>query len=200
MSSQNPLEKFSNWMKNSITVRLLTIGFLILILLIPISFINDIISERKYRKEEVVREISATWGEAQTISGPVITIPYKVKTKTYNDALKTYEVSTFREYAHFLPENLEIKSVVSPEIKYRNIYEAIVYSADIEISGHFNLPNKDKLNIESELLFEQAFLTAGLTDLRNIEGVQLQFGGKEYSFETGLECKQVIASGISTKN
>ncbi len=199
MPTPNPLEKVAYWLKTSITIRLITIGFLVLILLIPISFINSIISERKYRKADVVREISAKWGEAQTVSGPIITIPYKSVSRVYNNETKIYDLVSQRKYAHFLPEKLDIKTTIFPEIKYRNIYEAIVYTAEVEISGSFKFPESKKLNIEESLLFKQAFLSTGLSDLRNIEAVELNFAGQTYDFETGLETHDIIRTGISTK-
>ena len=51
-------EKGNNWMKNSITIRLITIGILILLLLIPVSMIKDLIREREYRLQDAVKEVA----------------------------------------------------------------------------------------------------------------------------------------------
>mgnify|MGYP000915168356 CR=1 FL=1 len=50
--------KFGNWIKNSITARMLMIGILIIVLLIPLSFIVSLIRERASRQESVVNEIN----------------------------------------------------------------------------------------------------------------------------------------------
>ncbi len=52
-NKQHP-NKFSNWLKTSITARMLMVGFLILILLIPLSYIESLILERSFRQKDVV--------------------------------------------------------------------------------------------------------------------------------------------------
>ncbi len=43
--------KFGNWLKTSITARMLMVGFLVIILLIPLTYINSLIKERADRQE-----------------------------------------------------------------------------------------------------------------------------------------------------
>ena len=38
--------------------------------------IQDLIRERDDRKEDVLREIASKWGRDQTVSGPLLVIPY----------------------------------------------------------------------------------------------------------------------------
>ncbi|MCB0382537.1 MAG: inner membrane CreD family protein, partial [Psychroserpens sp.] len=54
--------KFSNWLKTSITARMLIVGFLVIVLLIPLSYINSLIKERSFRQADVVTEINDKWG------------------------------------------------------------------------------------------------------------------------------------------
>ena len=55
--------KFSHWLKTSITARMIMIATIILILLIPLAFIKDLIREREFRQDDVVNEINEKWGE-----------------------------------------------------------------------------------------------------------------------------------------
>ncbi|HZH69540.1 MAG TPA: inner membrane CreD family protein, partial [Flavobacteriaceae bacterium] len=84
--------KFSNWMRNSITARLLVVGFLLLILLIPLEFVKSLINERAYRQEKVISEINEKWGNEVLISGPIIKIPYKIisEEKIFNEKNNSY--------------------------------------------------------------------------------------------------------------
>ncbi len=70
--------RFSTWMRNSITARLFVVGFLLLVLLIPLEFVKSLINERANRQEEAVREINEKWGNEVLFSGPIVKIPYKV--------------------------------------------------------------------------------------------------------------------------
>ena len=71
---QSFFEKFNTWMRNSLTIRIISIGFLILILLIPAFMVQDLIRERNYRNEDAKNEVGSVWGKVQTLSGPVVKV------------------------------------------------------------------------------------------------------------------------------
>jgi inner membrane protein len=77
MNEDNILKKSASMIKNSVSFKIITIFFLILILFIPLSMVKDLIREREYRKENVIEEIASKWGRDQTVAGPVLTVPYK---------------------------------------------------------------------------------------------------------------------------
>lgn len=55
------------------------ITVLVLLLMIPAAFVKDLIREREMYKSQTTSEIARSWGPSQNVSGPIITIPYKVK-------------------------------------------------------------------------------------------------------------------------
>ena len=204
MSPKNTsfFERANNWIRNSVTVRLITIGILILLLLIPVSMVQELIREREYRQEEAIREVSAKWGEEQLIKGPVLSIPYYNYSKVYDqDQPERYKLVQTKEYAHFLPDELSINGVITPEVRYRGIYEVVVYNSEVAITGHFPNPEFKDWNIkETDILWNEAFISFGLTDLRSIqEDVSLTWNAKGYSFDPGVESNDIIESGISTR-
>src|SRR6185436_4626997 len=123
-------EKANTWIRTSIMIRLITIGILILVLLIPVSMIENLINERFARQENAVQEISDKWGKSQELKGPVLSVPYEVFERAYdkNDPSQ-YKLVSVTRYMHFLPENLSVKSTLAPEIRYRGIFESIIYSS-----------------------------------------------------------------------
>jgi inner membrane protein len=46
-------------------------AFLTVVLLVPITWVYSIVSERAARRDQAVGEISTTWGGPQTLAGPV---------------------------------------------------------------------------------------------------------------------------------
>ena len=194
-------EKASNWLKNSLTIRLITIGILILFLLIPVSMVKDVIREREYRQKDAIKEVSSKWGENQTVSGLVLTIPYNNYTKVYDDDNKNYKLVKSREYAHFLPNQLTINGEVLPEVRYRGIYEIIVYNSKLNLMGSFPKPNFEEWKIADEnILWEDAYVSLGLSDLRGLQNkVSLNWSGKQYDFNPGVESNDVIKKGISCR-
>ncbi len=195
------IEKANAWLKASISIRLLTIGVLILLLLIPVSIVQDLIKERHERQEEAIKEVSDKWGSAQTLLGLVLTVPYTTSSKVYNNDGEMIKWVESRAYAHFLPDQLNIEGEILPEMRYRGIYEVTVYRTKMEISGIFSHPNFEDWRIPpEEILWEEAYVALGLSDLRGIqEEVALHWGNDIYGFKPGVESDEVIQKGISTR-
>lgn len=189
-------DKFNDWMRSSLTIRVLSIGFMILILLIPTSMIQSLIKERQYRSDDAFREVSSVWGEIQTITGPVVTIPYK---KYYVNEKK--EVYTQTEYAHFLPNKLEIYGEIEPEKRHRGIYDVVVYTTKLNFKGSFNNIDFSEWKIKKgDILWDEAFIAIGIPDMRGIkEAIDLKWNKSTFSFNPGLETNDVIANGVSTR-
>src|SRR3989338_4038479 len=142
--------------KSSLSLKLIMIGFLIAILMIPIGMIAFLAEDRESRQEEAFREISGKWGNEQTITGPILSIPYKDTIERTTSDGKVID-ETIR-YAHFLPEELQIKGIIDPTKRRRGIYEVVVYNANLEISGKFLALDFSKWDIaKDDILYEQAF-------------------------------------------
>ena len=59
------LDRFNKWIQESIMIKLFSIGFLIIILLIPASWIQDMIVERQQRAGQVIQEVADKWSGNQ---------------------------------------------------------------------------------------------------------------------------------------
>ena len=90
---------------------------------------------------------------------------------------------------------------ILPEMRYRGIYEVTVYRSKMKISGIFSPPNFEDWKIPVEdILWEEAYVALGLSDLRGIqEEVTLHWGNDIYGFKPGIESDEVIQKGISTR-
>ena len=195
-------ERANNWLKQSVSIRLFTIGILVLLLLIPVSMVESLIREREARQADAIAEVSSKWGEQQTITGLVLTVPYKTYSKVFEgDKTDKYKLVESKEYAHFLPEELKIDGDISPEVRYRGIYEVIVYNSIVKLSGNFTTPHFEEWKIDNaNVLWEDAFISLGLSDLRSIqENISLTWNNKNYFFNPGVESSDVIQNGISTR-
>ncbi len=56
------------------------IATLVVLLLIPLSMVSGLISERDMRRQSVINEVQQTTSGAQRVTGPVLVIPYKLRT------------------------------------------------------------------------------------------------------------------------
>ncbi len=165
--------KFGNWLRNSITARMLVVGFLLIILLIPLEFVKDLINERAFRQEEVIKEINDKWGNEVIVMGPILKIPYKTykEVKLFNEATKVYETTTevIMENAFFFPDNLDISSMVTTKPLNRSIYKSVVYSADINIKGNFPKIDFSATDIPTaDIVWEKATVLLKTTNIKGI--------------------------------
>lgn len=164
----NLFERLNNWIKESVTIKLMSIGFLILILMIPSSWIESLITERQMRAESVIREISDKWSGEQTISGPVLVVPF-LKREKIDKGKEGIEIREWTQKAFFLPEQLTIDGKVNPQVLHRGIFEAAVYESTISMQSQFVKPDFAKLSIDAkDVLWKDAYLVLGINDLRGI--------------------------------
>jgi inner membrane protein len=172
-------------------IKMLTIGVLVLLLLIPSFLVRDLIREREQSQDEVKREISSKWGQAQTVVGPIISIPYEDYINNKRDKII--------RYVHLLPEELNIEGDLDTSTLHRSIYEVISYATDLSISGKFNAEElaKNKISVE-RLMFNKATLTLGITDLTGVmDAIKVKWQNSSYDFNPGLTCKDNFYSGVS---
>jgi inner membrane protein len=188
-------DRFNNWVRSSVMLKLITIGILILILLIPASMLERLIDERQGTRDNAVEEITSKWGAGQVIGGAVISIPYQ--TIQENEQGKKMTVI---EYAHFLPEDLTITGTLTPEKRYRGIYVVMLYNAKLHIKGFFKKPDTDLLKIPKErFLFSEAFVSLGISDMKGIKNaIRLKVNGKDLEMGSGIESSDMFFSGVST--
>jgi len=192
--SSSLLDRFNNWARNSVTLKLAAVGILILILLIPSSMISSLIRERQSLRDEAVGEVSSKWGGSQTLSGPAISIPYYTTVVNQNGRSETQVA-----YAHFLPDSITITGELKPEKRYRGIYVVVLYNSQLTISGSFSNLNFDALPVsKSALRLKDAFLSFGITDMKGIrENITVKLNDTTYNFNPGVETSEIIGSGVS---
>ncbi|MFM1874960.1 MAG: cell envelope integrity protein CreD, partial [Bacteroidota bacterium] len=121
-TNSNPgvVERFNLWLSSSVTVRIFSITILVLLLMIPNAMIRDIIYERQMTSQEAITEVSAKWGYAQTVVGPVVSVPYLTYTED-KEGKRTYT----KHWSHFLPDDLVVNADVASDKRKRGIYEVV---------------------------------------------------------------------------
>ncbi len=187
-------------LKSNIYLKIGIIFFIGIILLSSTSMITNLVREREGLQFSAINEVSQKWGNAQTISGPFISVPYYRYEKQIQED-KSIKLLKYKEHIHFLPENLEITGNIKPEKKNRGIYDIIVYGSDLNISGDFKNINTEDLNINpKDILWDKAVLTTGISDLRGVQNqVMLKWEDKKFLFNPGTTTSDLVRSGINAK-
>ena len=194
-SNQDIVKETANYIKRSVTLKIISVGILILLLLIPAVMIQNLIRERQCRRDSVVNEINQKWGGSQTITGPFITVPFKTFFKD-----KDGETQFYLKYLNFLPETLSITGEIAPQVRYRSLFETVVYNARLKFKGNFKIPSSGQLNIDSNnILWNRAHLSLGITDMRGIEDkIIIVFNEADYNTNPGLKTTDLAEAGVST--
>jgi inner membrane protein len=172
----------------SITFKVLGIGFLALLMLIPLAQVQTLISERNGLRAQALSNIEQGWGAAQSVGGPVLAIPKRVRVQTNNGWI-TQESTEI-----VLADQLDLHGTLAPEIRSYGIYSTPVYLVELKISGRFLTRDARSLGEaaraarasdvpETTYLFDQAELRLPVADVRGIRRISaLRMDDKEYTF------------------
>lgn len=173
----------------SVTVRALGIGFLALLMMIPLFQVQDLVSERQGLEYEARAKIAERWGGEQVVGGPVLVVPLRMRMR--NDK----EVVTYDLNRYLLPERLHIETSLETERRSYGIYETPVYTASLRVSGRFDpAAIADIAAAGGEPLWNNAVLRIPISDVRGIrQASSLQIDGRELGFGPGG-----MVSGVTT--
>ena len=180
--SPDPIPRPS-W-RNRTVLKLLAIGCLVLLGLIPLALIRGVLAERRTRHHEAIANINSTWGNPQVIAGPRLVVPYQRQVRTWKDQMvngrleRIEQTETVVARAHFLPTELSVTGDVRPDRLHRGIYEALVYRSTLEVTGHFARPSFDEWKVAPEdVLWDEAVVVVAISDLRGAsEALALKWG------------------------
>lgn len=173
-------QKKNDKLSQSITLKALIVGVLILLLLIPSVMIQNLIWERKDRSKETIDKINDKWSHAQILCAPILSIPYTTSHTNANEKI-VYE----HHVLNITPELLNIDTKLYPEERHYGIYKTILYKSDIVMNGQFDAVNRKDIP-NSTLHWDKAYIRLGITDLRGVtNNIDFVFNGKEYTAAAG---------------
>ena len=174
------------------TIKVVIIGLLILLLMIPMFMIENLISERGRTQEEAIDEVSEKWSLAQTITGPYLNLQYPVVTE--NNGEKKISIKDLILF----PDELMVNGQLKTEILKRSIYEVNVYQSELTLKGSFSSEELKKSRIDmDQLQFDRAAICLNLTDMRGIsEQISITLGDSVYIFEPGMGNRGIANTGV----
>ena len=184
---------------DSILVKSGVIAILILLLLIPSSWIQDLVTEREGYQQERVNLVTDKWADSQLVQGPVLLLPYKKQvTENVNNKPYTHEVTAL---LYVLPQNLTYKANVQTELFKKGIYDAVVYNSKIAVQGTFTRPDINALGVEpSAIMYDHAKLVFGLSDLKGLKNSPaVIIRGNSYDAEPAVDANNPFEKSLEVK-
>ncbi len=147
---------------NSATVKILSIGIMVLAFLVPLSMISSLVGEREQRRDQAVAAVASTAGGSPVVAGPILNVPYLAQS-TGADG----KAISVRRVAHFLPGSVTISGRMNPQRRARGIYEAILFTVDLSLSARFGSPDFSALHADAErILWNESYVSVELSDMR----------------------------------
>jgi len=165
---------------NSVSVKIVLTGVMALILLIPLEMVKSQIRDRQEALSDSQKEVAASWGLDQTLTGPVLQINYEEPGKN-----ATGDPIMEKKTSSIYPRTLNFEIETTTQELHRSIYDIMVYGADVVATGEFVIPAYySKKEITSESVW------VGLSDLRGIDGsVDFVLAQDNYSLRDGTDAK-----------
>jgi inner membrane protein len=191
------LDSFGTTLRQSALWRLLALGALTLLLLIPVAWIDDLIKERMQRRDQAVQEVSAKWGGQQTITGPALVVPYTARWTETDSKGQPREKTAVRSLT-VLPEQLHLRAQIAAEQRYRGIFAVPVYRLVLDASGEFTAPDLATLGVDPQsVMWSRSQVAIGIPDARAIQSrAVLSWHGEQYPFAPGPDAFDAVKSGI----
>ena len=178
---------------NSILIKGMLVTALIGLMLIPGLFVSNLVTERKARQQDVVGEVGNKWAYHQTVTGPLLMLPFK-SLQTNSDG----QVIERIKMAYVLPNELKIDGRIDPIVKKRTLYNVNLYRSTLKLEGHFDRAAFDKLKIPPEdIMWQDARLVLHVDDMRGItDNVMLQWNSTKMPMEAEMLDNDLFSKGI----
>lgn len=167
------------------------IGILTIFLLVPALSVNLLVMDREARQKEAFSEVGSKWGSTQTVSGPILSIPFNIITNG----------ATSVGYVNVLPDELDISGNIEPQMLKRGIYDIAVYNTKLKVKGEFSLSSLKQISTPlSGLDWNKVTLALGIPDMRGVKDeITLNWNNGEYALNPGISNISIINSGVSAK-
>ncbi|RZT42040.1 cell envelope integrity protein CreD [Cupriavidus agavae] len=195
-------------MNKPLIFRILMIGGVVVLLWIALQMIFGIVRERGIYRDDAERSIWQSYAGPQTLTGPIIVLPYKeiIADPPAVDRTaaqpKFTPATTYREETRqilIFPKNLQVHTGVTPSERYRGIHKAIVYETTSDLSGTIELPDvkstadlrKSTNHVRFEV--EQPYVVVGVGDMRGLVSVPvIQIGGAAVKLAQGTRLGSLL--------
>jgi len=189
------MEPFFRFFRSA-SVKLIVIAVLVLVLLIPLAMVEGLIEERRASRVFAESAVQDMWGGGQDLVGPILTVPYRYRTRDSKGNVETHIGAS-----SFLPAELHVSGDVKPEVRYRGIFPVPLYTASLKLGGEFRQPDFSEWKIANEdVLWEDAIVSVGITGLPGIEkAVSLSWNQGAAPFKPGSGRTTALVTGIHAR-
>lgn len=156
------------WMQ-SITAKVIGIGLLALIMLIPLLNVGSLVGERQSMRHTAATRVAEGWGGPQTIGGFVLAVPARQEVRASDGRVLSVRDST----EIVLADELTTTASLSVERRHAGMYEVPVYTSNVTLRGRLLPDDLRRFAAESGATWSpgKAELRLLLADARGLQAI-----------------------------
>ncbi len=118
----------------------IVVGFLIVALLVPLSQVESLVTERVGMRQTVAQKVAESWGGIQTTAGVLLAIPVETTRVVIEQTAagrETQRTEVERNVLYVLPDTLKVDASADLSTRTVGLYDTPVYTARVQIAGEF---------------------------------------------------------------
>ena len=149
-----------NLVAHSASLKAAILTAIALLLLVPLSLLGSLVTERTSQRDAAVQSVARGWGDRQWIAGPILAIPVT----TESEPARTSDW-------YVLPDRLDIAVELQVQDTRRRLglYDVPVYIARVRAKGEFDLQHEvSRSGTSLHLHLEQTRLLLPIKDPRGL--------------------------------
>lgn len=171
-------------------VKMLMVAAMTIAILVPLAMVRGVIQERQQRRAEVVADVAASYGGRQSVSGPVLVVPYTENVREQvDDGAGTMRTTVRRRTRHwtFFPETLVVDGGMVPGTRRRGLHEVRVYEWQGTVQARFDARIPDDAPADAQRSIGEPWLAFGIADVRGLRELpRMQAGGRALELAQGI--------------
>ena len=175
-------------MDKKLLYKLLAIGIMAILLLVPLGMVEGQIRERSHRQQEVQASIAQSAAGPQTLAGPTLAVHYRFFEES------TSEKDDFKPRRQLVervltlpPAEFSLAGETGVETRQRGIYRARLFRLTANGSGYFDLKPLAELTGKT-IVDARLRLVLGVSDSRGISNdPKITVNGKAFRFASPKE-------------
>ena len=156
------LEKNLHLNKNAFWVKPVIIFILLLIMLIPLSFIKSILYDRQMVKSEAEQSIMQPVGGTLEVQGLMLSLPFKQSVEVQRDDGKI-ETKKLTKQILVTPKEYKISTKLDTQHLKRGIFSVPIFNGNVGVNAEFGALDYEHLGVkEDDILFDEAVIILGI--------------------------------------
>jgi inner membrane protein len=153
----------------SVTVKAGIVGIIVLLLMIPLTMLRGLVSEREGMRSKAFVRVAEGWGGTATLSGPIVIVPTQQRVEEGEGE------PTIRSSVYLLPAvlNADVRLGLEEEPRHVGIYEVPVYLSEATFTGRFDFASLRTVNVPqgTQFSWSEARIVLPISQTRSLRQI-----------------------------